>query len=154
MMQITLARPPAGTVPSAEAPCTLSNGSPQLNSCCVLHPSPTYVPHEPATPASIDLRAPACIPPFVSHRDRSAHKTTPTILAPASRPHISASSTPSTDPRDTQHQPYDPYNSLQSDRKFIDSPRRAASFKSLYPQHQPSAFCSTNSPPRALQIQS
>jgi hypothetical protein len=58
----------AGTVLSAEAPCTLSNDSPQLNSCCVLHPSPTYVPHEPATPASISPLASACTPPCVPSR--------------------------------------------------------------------------------------
>src|ERR1019366_5004323 len=51
-LQIIPAWPPTGTVPSAEAPCTPSNGSPQPNSCRVLHPAPTYVPHETATPAS------------------------------------------------------------------------------------------------------
>jgi hypothetical protein len=62
VMQITLARPPAGTVPSVAAPCTPWNGSPRLNCCRILHPSPTYVPHETPTPATISPRAPAYIP--------------------------------------------------------------------------------------------
>jgi hypothetical protein len=39
-----------------------SNGSPQLNCCRVLRPSPTYVPHETTTPASIAPPASARIP--------------------------------------------------------------------------------------------
>src|ERR1035441_7512556 len=63
-LRIILARLPTGTVPSAEALCTSWNGSPQLNSGCVLHPSPTYVPHETAIPTSISPHASACTPPL------------------------------------------------------------------------------------------
>src|ERR1035437_1714534 len=63
-LQITPARPPTGTVPSAEAPCMSSNGSPPLNCCRVLHLSPVYVPHETATSTSISPRARTRIPPL------------------------------------------------------------------------------------------
>src|ERR1700688_4891989 len=55
--QIIPACPPTGTAPSAEPLCTSSNGSPQLNCCRVLHPSPTYAPHETSIPASISPHA-------------------------------------------------------------------------------------------------
>ena len=38
-------------------------------------------------------------------------------------------------PTRSQYHLYDPYNSQQSDRKYIGPPWRAASFKSLYLNH-------------------
>ena len=65
---------------SAEAPCTWWNGSPQLNFSYVLHHSLTYVPHEPATPASIYLHASACAPPLCLIETVARAKTTSTTI--------------------------------------------------------------------------
>ena len=49
----------SGTVRSAVAPCTSSNGSPPRNSCFALHLNQTGAQHEPLSTSSAFARAPA-----------------------------------------------------------------------------------------------
>ena len=110
-----------------------SNGSPQLNCCRVPHLSPAYVPHETTTRASISPRAWTRIPPLrlieTLAPTRPPHPPSPS----ASRPHLSAESTVTTDPLGPQRQLHLPHYSPQPDRKYIRPAPEEASFKSLYP---------------------
>ena len=133
-LQIIPACPPTGTAPSAGAPCTLSNGSPQLNSCFALLRCPASVLHEPTVPTSTCLPAPA--------RTESLCRIS---LQPHSRPPLhplSATSSRSLPPRTlptirirtTHHRPPIPAASAQHHSNPIANQLPKASFKSLYPK--------------------
>jgi hypothetical protein len=114
-----LTRPCSGSVLSAEAPCTSPNGSPQLNCCYDLHPSLTYVPHEPATPASTSSRALACTVPLRLIKTVAETGLPQPSFAATSRQPISAQSMAPIDSPETQQPPHTPSDSLQPDRKYI-----------------------------------